>query len=951
MTNETNYRTKANAVFFAAIMVVSMVAVGFAAAPAAAATTELTVDGPVQSGNDASGTVENDTNSTGDIYIVLDEDGDGTYDDGEANISQAAASGSQTWSGLSTDGLDEGDYTVYAYQNASLNDGDDLETNAGQSTTLTIDDTSSELRKATHYVSNSSSIGATIELAFDDTVDASTIDAADITVGFADGTESDLGGSASAGSADGQIFVNTSSTVYNNVENVSISGIEDSAGNAVVEDTYDVTFGPTTVDTREDGSSYEAFRGENVVLEGNAGDSFDVEGEGVSRTRGTGAGSQVYVLNTENFVGDEYNITNNNNNAETTLDVSELGLDVEVDEEEFETDEDVTATVTSDAIDRDITAELIDSDGDEYDTVEGTIDADGELEVDFGTVSDADTYTIEVTDDNSGITAESGDFEVVEARDGDASFANGTTEVTQGDVAEITVELDNTQNGYVVIGNAEDDNYQANISITDGVDDADDADGEVTILFNTYAAGDNTYTVVEAESDDDEAVLDNENHPIQTDVDNLLDTGEYEMIAAANQDSASDAFDNEDAVAGLLIQERSAPEMALWRTTGDAQEDLADALGDDDVDAVEAVNAAVEDGAVTETDTIAIDTSSSPSDSDILVHQVTAPGLEGALSVVGGDDATEQLENLLDNQQGQNSAYSADLVFEEQNPGRNAEPDIVNATDLTGTDDFSEVFTVVYDEETSNYYILVDQDALNSAAPDSFEDGDEFSAEFTIQDEQLLRGSGDSFDDGEELEDAYETANATFSVEEAEADFDVNADDEIETTAEENATVSGTTNVAPSTEFSVRLRSTDDTSPRFTLTDDEVTVNADGTFEASFDLSGQAVNDTFEATFRQAAFDGQDAVDGVIVEAVDEPVDDDSTDDDSTDDDSTDDDSTDDDSTDDDSTDDDSTDDSSADDDSSGDDSTTEDDTPGFGAIVALVALIAAALLATRRNE
>jgi len=41
-----------------------------------------------------------------------------------------------------------------------------------------------------------------------------------------------------------------------------------------------------------------------------------------------------------------------------------------------------------------------------------------------------------------------------------------------------------------------------------------------------------------------------------------------------------------------------------------------DALGDDDVDAVEAVNAAVEDGAVTETDTIAIDTSSGPSDSD-----------------------------------------------------------------------------------------------------------------------------------------------------------------------------------------------------------------------------------------------------------------------------------------------------------------------------------------------
>jgi len=43
------------------------------------------------------------------------------------------------------------------------------------------------------------------------------------------------------------------------------------------------------------------------------------------------------------------------------------------------------------------------------------------------------------------------------------------------------------------------------------------------------------------------------------------------MIAAANQDSASDAFDEANDVAGLLIQERSAPEMALWRTTGDAQ--------------------------------------------------------------------------------------------------------------------------------------------------------------------------------------------------------------------------------------------------------------------------------------------------------------------------------------------------------------------------------------------
>jgi len=71
MTNETNYRTKANAVFFAAIMVVSMVAVGFAAAPAAAI--ETIDDGDVDDLDKAAGeqsqsltsTLENGTDYNG----------------------------------------------------------------------------------------------------------------------------------------------------------------------------------------------------------------------------------------------------------------------------------------------------------------------------------------------------------------------------------------------------------------------------------------------------------------------------------------------------------------------------------------------------------------------------------------------------------------------------------------------------------------------------------------------------------------------------------------------------------------------------------------------------------------------------------------------------------------------------------------------------------------------
>ena len=62
MTNDNNTRLKTNAVFFSVIMVLSMVAVGFAAAPAAAANTSSTVTFDDQTVNQ-DGTVEVDYNS------------------------------------------------------------------------------------------------------------------------------------------------------------------------------------------------------------------------------------------------------------------------------------------------------------------------------------------------------------------------------------------------------------------------------------------------------------------------------------------------------------------------------------------------------------------------------------------------------------------------------------------------------------------------------------------------------------------------------------------------------------------------------------------------------------------------------------------------------------------------------------------------------------------------
>jgi len=98
----------------------------------------------------------------------------------------------------------------------------------------------------------------------------------------------------------------------------------------------------------------------------------------------------------------------------------------------------------------------------------------------------------------------------------------------------------------------------------------------------------------------------------------------------------------------------------------------------------------------------------------------------------------------------------------------------------------------------------------------------------------------------------------------------------------------------------------------------------------------QSVDDEFEASVRQASFELEE--DGVIIESVEDEVDDELDDADETDDVEETDDV-------------DETDDVEETDDTDETDDTTDDETPGFGALVALVALLGAALLAARRQN
>ena len=148
----TNYRGKARAVFLAAIMVTSIMggSVAFAGSAAAVNADSLDLDSfesgtdlVVQSGNLNNITVDDagGTDGTPGMQVYVDENNNSQFDLGEAN-----ASNSTTYTdgereiaidSLSTPSSD-GEYTVYAFENETLNDGDNTNTD---SATLTVDNT------------------------------------------------------------------------------------------------------------------------------------------------------------------------------------------------------------------------------------------------------------------------------------------------------------------------------------------------------------------------------------------------------------------------------------------------------------------------------------------------------------------------------------------------------------------------------------------------------------------------------------------------------------------------------------------------------------------------------------------------------------------------------------------------------------------------------------------
>jgi len=480
-------------------------------------------------------------------------------------------------------------------------------------------------------------------------------------------------------------------------------------------------------------------------------------------------------------------------------------------------------------------------------------DAGEELEANFSGVAAGEyEFAFEAVDtgaaDAASVTVENA---------GEATLTRETTTVARGGVATFTVEFDGiARTATVLVGDETTDGYGANVTVVDGNDD-----GEVTVAFDTYVAGNASAEAEAVRVAGDGAGADEvefDGTTDQTELSSLLEAGDYVVSVGTDEDPAA-VRETPDQLATLFVAEREAPNQTLLRTPPETAETVRGTAGGTG-NATAAVLDAVENGTLTRTDTLAVDPEGA--DGDVLVHRIAAPGLAGALGTDGtGGVVTEAFLAAVAAADGDDAGLG--LRYEERPPDLNRAPATIDVSEALANDTgIADALTVVADGE-GTYYVLLEYDAVPEAAfadpTVTFDDGDTVATEFTVRDRRLLDATGGDDTDGEP---PAETASANVTLETAEGEFAVNDSDVVTAPASESAKVAGTANVAPGTELVVSIGSSEDTTPAFGETR-SVVVGEDGTFAATFDLSAQSPGDAFEVEVRRGVL--STTADGAIV--------------------------------------------------------------------------------------
>ena len=889
--------------------------------------------------------VDDDTAGSSAIYVFIDENDNGQYDDGEAN-----ATNTSTYSGnednidigaLSTDSLGEDTYTVYATENEPLTPGDnDFETN----TQLTIEEPSgaSNLDLGSgkgndHTIDR----GTDLEnvLLDDDTAGTSTLFV------FVDenGNGEYDNGEPSA----------TNESAYNpNQNDVAIGTLQTGELDA---DTYDVyayeneslTPGDSEFDTSvrlmiqqiADSDDYDVdiffndydalideqlLWGQEVAVAGFEPNSNVVLREWEGQDDGSRTAEQLTADDNGVTTFDSAQLENGDYYLDppeeagldappTTFEILPQELDVTFNDDEVREQGTTTVefdsnrgsyavNVTADSLDAEELAMIFgDSEGQngelEIETVDDSEDRitlatlnDGEYDIGFTGIDTGEyEFEFEVTDTSA---SDSATIEVTEL-DVDGEFSEGSYVYTAGDIAEMTIELEDTDDAFVQFGDEE-----AGFIDVLYIEDEDD-DDEVTFQVNTRALGTNARYEEVYHSEDD--IVESELHggissaardPV------FVDEDGDDLTASGASDGSFAAYLDE---LGLIDADDETPTNQLVRPLQPTDYDIAVGgdntfIVNDDEESVlnDELDLTVLD--LTRPNLGEIETFVAPADTadendeigelrealtareevafdDRLIIRAEASGIYGhmvAIEETSGEDGFSALEEgfsaktlhtLVDERDGEgvNLEVQADDAIGNQEPtSLNLGSDTVNEQDIFVLADNTEgVLYIVVDTSSSDAFNNDIDTETDFTVEFEYETDEDDSYEFESAKGPLGGAGGDPdspafpyFQPGES-----QSKSAAFTIAEREVLF-ANPNDEgiIEVavggiTDTREGTIFGSTNVAPGSDASVRIRSDRGVSPSFAGTND-VMIDEEGEFEATFEFTDANLNNTAEVTFR-----------------------------------------------------------------------------------------------------
>ncbi len=702
-------------------------------------------------------------------------------------------------------------------------------------------------------------------------------------------------------------------------------------------------------DDYEDGPTYDpasgldgedVWVGQVVTIAGSGDSGTDVEDasgieihEGLEPSGGSDSDNRLTTISTDNDGaeidtadlddGEPYHLVWDGQLQGIEFWVENEELDVSFDDDyiledetatlEFESERGVqivNVTETNEGLDAEDIEEILYDDGNlngaylEYANTNDFDGVDDELHDD----DDVATFVIDVTSDEDGeieLVADMEDFDAgdyefafditdslasdnasLEVRDDDADRTIESTLVQEGDLGNITITLDDTDDAAVQVGDFEDNNYEVGFFVED-----DNGYDEINITMNTYMAGgghlDETGNfdvfehVWDAQQEDVDLTVGYIN---MTDGDTLYVSEDYaeklgydepddmeddlrDHITVENYDDEggipADAFssplatddyeltigDTWEVDSGLLtiaddddssyltITERTAPGDVVTHTApnDDSMSDLED----------------FEDATITDTDTIA--------NEDYLLFTIEDFGSTGVLDGFGDNDPVgEQFaeQGIFLELEQQDTTNQPDRVWNNSVLTDDVDDDGEYALDivLVNGDDYEGdqlILKIDYEEfsDLDSEYNDVSSSDVRALAED-----EDYDWTFSITEDNPY------VDDDEEIE-----VDSEFTLDERSISLDGSNG---ELPASSSASVTGTTNVAPGTEVDVRASATG----TFVESDDAI-VDSDFTFEGVFDLSDQEVGLEVELEATEALGEDDD-MDAVLVEADDDDDDD-----------------------------------------------------------------------------